>query len=611
MPCPLVAADAEDVCLDVTRSVTGRTWRLRPADDRLAQALAQSRALPEILGRVLAARGVTPDRLDPYLTPTLRHWLPDPSRLKDMDRACERLARALEAGEPIAIFADYDVDGATSAALLGRFLRHVGTDPTIYVPDRRTEGYGPNTKAMHSLRGQGVRVVVTVDCGTLSFEPLAAAAAAGLDVIVLDHHSAEPQLPQAVAVVNPNRLDDTTGLGHLCAAGVTFLTLVGLNRRLRAGGWYRSRPEPDLMAWLDLVAVGTVCDIAPLTGLNRALVCQGLKVLARRGNPGLAALADVGRLSEKPDAGHLGFLIGPRLNAGGRVGSADLGARLLLTEDTAEAAAMAERLDACNTERRALESAAYRAATEQLGTDDPGPVVFAASDDWHPGVTGLVASRLGNRYHRPACAVALDGDEGKGSGRSVPGIDLGATVIAAKQAGLLRHGGGHPMAAGFTVARNRLAELKTFLADRVGRTPAFQTLAPALDLDGVLSSGAATINLVEILDRLGPYGAGNPEPRFALPAVRVVRADVVGGQHVRCILSGSDGGRLKGIAFRALDGALGRTLLQAGGRPLHLAGTLRPDTWNGRSDAQLLIDDAAALLDTANPNAEPRPRESP
>ncbi len=415
----------------------------------------------------MAARGITLETVDDFLTPTLRGLMPNPSTLTDMDKAAARLVRAVVGDESVAVFGDYDVDGATSAALLYRYLSAVSKPPRLYIPDRITEGYGPNAPALLRLHQEGARLVVTVDCGATAYQPLAAAAAAGLDVIVLDHHATEAELPQATAVVNPNRIDDRSGQGTLCAAGVTFLTVVALNRALRQAGWFRERPEPDLLGWLDLVALGTVCDVVPLIGLNRAFVAQGLKVMARRANVGLTALSDVAGLNTPPEAYHAGFVLGPRVNAGGRVGTADLGTRLLTTENPSEAQGLARRLDDLNSERRQIEVTVLDAALAQIGDGDPGDVVFVAGTDWHAGVIGIVASRLMERYRRPACVVSLTDGVGKGSGRSVRGVDLGAAVIAARQAGLLVSGGGHRMAAGFTVTSERIGDLRTFLRRRV------------------------------------------------------------------------------------------------------------------------------------------------
>jgi single-stranded-DNA-specific exonuclease len=586
----------DDSFLGVERSLTGRRWRARLTDDRAALALAQRLGVPEIVGRVLAARGVALDDADDFLNPTLRRLLPDPASLRDMDKAAARLVRAVTGGEQIAVFGDYDVDGATSSALLARFFAAVGVPLRIYIPDRLAEGYGPNAPALLRLHEEGIGLVVTVDCGITAFEPLEAAAQTGLDVIVVDHHVAEPRLPAAAAVVNPNRLDDDSSQGQLAAVGVVFLLAVAVNRDLRAAGWYGAgRAEPDLLQWLDLVALGTVCDQVPLVGLNRALVAQGLRVMARRGNAGLAALADVGRVQERPGAYHLGFVIGPRVNAGGRVGEAVLGAQLLATADVAEAAQLAERLDGYNRERQVIEAAVLEAALAQTEAGDAaaGPVVFAVGDDWHPGVIGIVASRLTERFNRPACVVSLAGGVGKGSGRSVPGVALGPAVIAARQAGLLVNGGGHAMAAGFTVAPERLPALRDFLAERFADQVPADGLVPSLAIDAALQPTAATPELLALLEQAGPYGAGHPTPRFAVSAARITHAAVVGEHHVRCVLTGAGGGRLNAIAFRAMDGALGPALLQSGGLPLHLAGRLRPDNWRGRDGVQLIVEDAA------------------
>ncbi len=582
--------------LGVARSVGGRRWRSRLADARAGLALAQRLDVPEIVGRVLAARGVAAEDAEGFLNPTLRAALPDPSRIADMDAAVGRLVRAVRGGETIAVFGDYDVDGATAAALLKRYLDAAGAAATrIYVPDRMSEGYGPNAPALMRLAAEGAGVVVTVDCGISAFESLAAAAAAGIDVIVVDHHVAEPRLPKALAVVDPNRLDDTSGCGELAAVGVAFMLVVGLNRALREAGWFESRAEPDPRRWLDLVALGTVCDMVPLTGVNRALVRQGLKVMAGRTNAGLAALADAAGVRERPGTYHAAFILGPRINAGGRVGRSDLGARLLTTDDAGEAAALAARLDELNTERRAIEAVVEAAALGQVGeaADAPGPVLFVAGEGWHPGVVGIVASRLVQRHHRPAVVVALSEGVGKGSARSIPGVDIGAAVIAARQAGLLINGGGHPAAAGLTVAADGVAKLRDFLAARLGASVAENTADPSLGLDGVIAVGAATPELVDLLGRVGPFGVGNAEPRFAVAGSRVVRADVVGERHVRCVLAGDGGGRLDAIAFRSVATPVGAALLNASGAALHVAGHLHANTWRGRERVQLFIDDVA------------------
>jgi len=582
--------------LGVERSITGKRWRLRLDDDRPAMALAQATGLPEIVARVLAGRGIDAAAVDGFLEPRLRDQLPDPEHLRDMGKAAERLAGAIAAGEEVAVFGDYDVDGATSAALLVRFVRAAGGRIRAYIPDRLREGYGPNATALQRLKREGAAVVVTVDCGVSAHAALGEAAAAGVEVIVVDHHLAEPRLPAALAVVNPNRLDETSPHRQLAAVGVTFLLAVAINRRLRARGWYGDHTEPDLFALLDLVALGTVCDVVPLNGLNRALVVQGLKVLARRGNCGIAALADVARLDGPCEAYHLGFILGPRVNAGGRVGESELGARLLGTDDPAEARGIAERLDAYNRERQTIEA---RVLDDALALAEPqaaggAPMICVAGRDWHPGVIGIVAGRLRERFERPTLVIAFDGETGRGSGRSANGVDLGAAVIAARQSGLLINGGGHANAAGLTVERGKFDALRNFLNQRVGEQVTGEGLRPSLTLDGVLTLAAATPELAAALARVGPFGVGNPEPRFAFPGVRVARADIVGESHIRCILTDDRGGRLSGIAFRAVGTALDEALRNGGGAAVHLAGRLRADAWRGAPRVQVQIEDAAA-----------------
>jgi single-stranded-DNA-specific exonuclease len=584
--------------LSVERSFTGKRWTAREADARTTLALAQRLEVPEIIGRVLAARGVGLDDAPRFLNPTLREMLPDPSSFRDMDRAAERLVTAITSGEKIAVFGDYDVDGASATALLARFFAAIGRDILVYVPDRRTEGYGPNAGAMRKLREAGATVVVTVDCGTTAFEPLAAAAECGLDVIVIDHHTGEARLPQAFAVVNPNRLDESGVHGELAACGVAFLLLVALNRSLRNAHWYgEGHPAPDLIRFLDLVALGTVCDVVPLTGANRALVAQGLKVMAQRGNAGLAALADIAGLAERPDCYHAGFVLGPRVNASGRLGDCGLGARLLATDDAAEARALALRLDGYNGERREIEAAVLAAALADAEKQvaSGANVILVAGRGWHPGVIGIVAGRLRERFDRPSLVVGIDDGIGRGSGRSVPGVALGPAVIAAAQAGILINGGGHAMAAGFTVAEERIGALREFLETRVNESIGGALPLATLSLDGALAPEGASRDLCDLLERIAPFGPGNPRPRFGFAAVRVAYAEPVGqGGHVRCRLSAATGGpQLTGIAFRAADGELGRALLEARGGALHVAGYLRADDWQGRAAAQLVIEDAA------------------
>lgn len=588
--------------LGVERSVCGRRWRAPPVVDAAAADIAMRLQLPEIVARLLATRGIGLAEAPQFLSPRLREQLPDPVHLKDMAPAVGRLVRAVREHEKIVVFGDYDVDGATSAALLLRFFAAVGADASVYVPDRLREGYGPNAPALLRLKEAGAGVVVTVDCGATAHEPLQAAAAAGLDVIVVDHHVSEPLLPQALALINPNRLDDDSPHGALAAVGVAYLLVVALNRALRADGWYAARPEPDLLQWLDLVALGTVCDVVPLAGLNRALVAQGLRVARRLANPGLQALAAIGGIKEPLDAYHLGFVLGPRVNAGGRVGMADLGARLLSTDDPGLAADLANRLDAYNRERREIEARTLEEAIAVVEAAPQSPaLVFAAAEGWHPGVIGIVAARLKERYERPACVVALADGVGKGSGRSVAGLALGPAVIAARQAGLLINGGGHAMAAGFTVAASRVEALREFLAERLGDGLERERLVPELPIDAALSAGGATGGLIEHVERLAPFGAANPEPRFAFPGILAASVEAVGTGHLRVSLAdpvaaGAGGpARLKAIAFRAADSPLGAFLEAARGRAIHLAGHLRRDSYRGGDAVQLVIDDAAPI----------------
>src|SRR5436190_5647972 len=583
--------------LGVERSVCGRRWRTREPDPGLADAIAQRHGLPEIVGRLLAQRGVGIDEAPGFLAPRLRDQLPDPLHLRDMDRAVARLLRAVRNGEPIVVFGDYDVDGATSAALLLRFFASVGAHAAVDVPDRMREGYGPNAPALLRLKAEGAAVVVTVDCGATAHEPLAAAAQAGLDVIVIDHHVTEPLLPPALALVNPNRLDEESPHGVLAAVGVAFLLVVALNRALREAGWYRDRIEPDLLQWLDLVALGTVCDVVPLSGVNRALVAQGLRVMRRAANPGLKALAAVAAKNGPIDAYQLGFVLGPRINAGGRIGAADLGARLLSTDDPTLAAELAQRLDGYNRERREIEARTLQAAIALVeSTPQPPALVFAAAEGWHPGVIGIVAARLKERYERPACVVALVDGFGKGSGRSVPGLALGPAVIAARQAGLLINGGGHAMAAGFTVAEDKLDQLREFLVDRLGDGFASERLVPELAIDGALSVAATQSGIIDHISALAPFGAANPEPRFAFPGVQLAFVEPVGTGHLRCTLADPIGpARLKAIAFRVAETPLGEFLAASRGRAIHVAGHLRRDDYRGGDAVQLMIDDAAPV----------------
>ncbi len=576
--------------LHVENSLTGRRW-IGPTPElgRLAEAMEQATRLPLALCQILAKRGVGPDDAPAFLAPVLRDLLPDPASLRDMARAAARFLVALKARQRIAIFADYDVDGGSSAALLLIWLRAMGHRATLYIPDRIDEGYGPNVPAMADL-ARAHDLILCVDCGTLSHEPIAAAN--GCDVIVLDHHLGGETLPPAYAVVNPNRQDEDGSLAHLCAASVVFLMLVEANRALRAAGIQ----GPDLMALLDLVALATVADVAPLIGVNRALVRQGLKVMARRERIGLTALADVARMDQAPTPYHLGFLLGPRVNAGGRIGQADLGARLLATDDPNEAAALAARLDALNDERREIEAAVRAAALAQAEARGmAGPLVWAAGDGWHPGVVGIVAARLKEAANRPAVVIGFDGDQGKGSARSVSGVDLGAAVHRLAQEGLIEKGGGHKMAAGLSLSRAQLEPAMTRLTDLLARQGAGIGGPADLALDGILMPAAATAGLIEQLDGAGPFGAAAPTPRFAFPAMIVRAPRRIGETHLRFTLA--DGAHsLEAIAFGAFDSPLGPALLAAQGR-FHLAGRLEINHFNGRSKPQLRLEDAARSSD--------------
>lgn len=591
--------------LGVTRSALGRPWRdrLDPVGLGRAQALSQLEDIPDILARLLAGRGVEPSEAAGFLEPKLRDLMPDPATLVGMDAAASRLARAVIAQERVAIFGDYDVDGACSAALLAGFLADAGARPRIHIPDRLIEGYGPNSEAIRMLAGEGATLLVTVDCGTTSHEPLAEAVRLGLDVVVLDHHQAPERLPDVEALVNPNRQDDLSGLGHLCAAGVVFLTLVAARGALRRQGfWARRGSEPDLLAALDLVALATVADVVPLRGLNRAFVRQGLAMLRGRTRPGLAALMDVAGLDGPVQPWHLGFLLGPRINAGGRIGDAGLGARLLMTEDEVEAKTIAAELNRLNQERQEIEKQAVLEATSQadhaLMLNADLPVLLAGSADWHPGIVGLVAARLKERFRRPAFALALNGEGGAtGSGRSVAGVDLGRAVREAVKAGLAIKGGGHAMAAGVTLGAGQSAGFHAFLSEKLSAQVAAASESEALLVDAALSAGGANPRLLAEIDKAGPFGAGSPEPVFVFPAHRLVEAAEIGsGGHVRIKLRSGDGASVGGIAFRVAQEPLGRALLAARGNSVHLAATLTLNRWGGNETAELRV------LDMALPN---------
>ena len=575
--------------LGVESSLTGRRWVGPSIDiDRAAEALEQATSLPRAVCQLLARRGIGTQEAESFLAPALRDLLPDPRGLKDMEKAATRFLKAAKSGEKIAVFADYDVDGGSSAALLLTWLRTMNRDATLYVPDRIDEGYGPNEEAMSQLASQH-DLIVCVDCGTLSHDPIAAANAA--DVVVLDHHLGGETLPDCHAIVNPNRQDETGDLAHLCAAAVVFLMLVEVNRQLREDG----SQGPDLMAMLDLVALATVADVAPLIGVNRALVRQGLKVMARRDRPGIVALSDISRMDTAPNSYHLGFLLGPRVNAGGRIGKADLGARLLSTPDIHEAKAMAERLDQLNTERRDIEAsvrAAAMAQAEERGLD--APLVWAAGENWHPGVVGIVASRLKEATNRPAIVIGFDEDGiGKGSGRSVSGIDLGASIQRLASEGLLVKGGGHKMAAGLTVEREKLKPAMSRLSELLAQQGVDRIGPSDLKLDGMLMPGAASIDLVSQLETAGPFGASAPAPRFAFPEVEIRFAKRIGDSHLKVTFGDGLNARLEAICFGAFDTDLGPALENHKGARFHLAGRLDINTWGGRQTVQLRLEDAA------------------
>jgi single-stranded-DNA-specific exonuclease len=597
---PLNSGVDESLTLDrfflgVERSALGRPWRERldAAGQARAAAIGQIHGQSDLLARVLAGRGVTPQDAELYLDPTLRRLMPDPSSLRDMDAAAERLAAAIEAGTTIAIFGDYDVDGAASSALLGEFLTAAGTPHMVRIPDRIFEGYGPNVKAIGELAEAGAELLVCVDCGTTSHAPLAEAGKLGLDVIVLDHHQAPEILPEAI-VVNPNRQDDLSGLGQICAAGVVFMTLVATNRLLRAREfWNEARPEPDLRLGLDLVALATVADVAPLTGLNRAFVIKGLALMRARGRPGLTALFDVAGANGPPNPYHLGFLIGPRTNTGGRIGDAALGAKLLAMRDDMEARRIAEQLHRLNKERQTVEAAMLEAASAEAARDAEGAAIIVAGENWHQGVVGLVAARLKEKFRRPAFAIAFDGSIGTGSGRSIPGIDLGKVVRLAVESGLLVKGGGHAMAAGITIARDKLDAFRGFLEMSLAEKVAAAQAKEALAIDAALTASGANSALYAALERAGPFGAGNPEPIFAFPAHRLVDVMPVGEGHLRWRAEAGDGASLEGIVFRAVGEPLGEALRAARGECVHLAGSLSLDRWNGREKIKLRLLDLA------------------
>jgi single-stranded-DNA-specific exonuclease len=588
--------------LDVERSIGGRRWMPRLQDERLAQAIAERHELPEILGRVMAARGVGLDEAEAFLNPTIRSLMPLPAALKDMEKGATRLVEAIIAQTRIGIISDYDVDGVSSAAIFQLFLRAVGSDAIIHVPDRLTEGYGPSEHAVKLLKEQGCALLLTLDCGVLAHDPLAHAAELGMETIIVDHHQAGEILPEAHAVINPNRQDDVSGFGYLCAAGVVMILIATVNKLLRAKGWYsETRPEPNMLQWLELVALATVCDVVPLKGLNRAYVTQGLKIMSRRENLGLAMLSDIARLKRSPDVYALGFVLGPRLNAAGRIGHADLALELLTTRDKGRANQLSQELEQLNRQRQAIELRVVDAAAIQaeaaLGKEHRSSVIVVTNDAWHPGVVGLAAARLKERYQLPSFVLASNPKSGlaSGSGRSIAGVDIGSATRAALEAGVIVKGGGHAMAAGLTVEIAKLAELRSFLEEKLG-SEVSNAAENSLAIDGALTASGATLDLIELLEQAGPYGSAHPAPVFAFPAHKVVYADPAGSDHIRCTLASADGTRIKAIAFRAMGTELGEVLLTERKLPLHFAGRLTIDEWGTKRVPSLQIEDIAHVL---------------
>lgn len=592
-----MAVETIDQTVIATSSASGRKWLLKQYDERTSLALVQKFALPEITARILAARGITPDNAKNFLNPLLKNYLPDPSHLLDMDIAAERLSAAVIESENLVIFGDYDVDGATSSALLKRYFGMVGLETKIYIPDRIEEGYGPSIEAFQELKTGGADIIITVDCGTASFEPISHANNSGLEVIVIDHHLGADILPEAVAVVNPNRMDEITEHKNLAAVGICFLLAVAINRVLRKKGWFSHRPEPDLMQLLDLVAVGTICDVMSLTGLNRAFVTQGLKILAKRKNLGLSILGDVGKMNSLPNVYHSGFILGPRINAGGRIGKSDLGARLLSTFDQVEAQQIALELDKLNSERRTIETLILEEAIIQTKMNaEDGAVIFASGEGWHPGVIGIIASRLKEKYDKPAAVISLGGGIGKGSGRSVNGVNLGAAITSARMEGLLLKGGGHMMAAGFTVEEKRLNDFVNFINQSLRSQYEIYRQDKGVNIDAVINLTAINDELVKSIEKIGPFGNGNPEPKFVIKNVRVLKSDKIGENHLACIISegvpsSSNAGKIRSVAFNCIGTTLGDMLTSSYGKDIHISGYIRTNNFTGKPE--FLLNDAA------------------
>ena len=579
-------------------SIGGRRWSQKLNEgietERLVYTIVQRYDLPEIIARLLVARDVSLEEVNRFLNPKIRDIMPDPSSLMDMDVAVDRLLKAISDNELIGLFADYDVDGATSSALLKMYLNALNIRNELYIPDRVKDGYGPNKQGLEYLKAKGASVILTLDCGILAFDVLDDFNLQGGEVIVIDHHMAEPKLPKAIAVVNPNRLDDQSDLGNLAAVGVVFLLLVALTRRLRKVGWFSKKTEPDLLQWLDLVAIGTICDVVELKGLNRAFVAQGLKVMALQKNIGVKALREVARVNSKPNSYQVGFTLGPRINAAGRVGEAVLGARLLSCDDEIYAMNTSNLLDEQNKVRQEIESSVLEQALSFLNEENENEnVIVVAADNWHPGVIGIVAARLREKFNKPACVVSIQNGIGKGSGRSVSGWDMGSAIIGAVQSGLLKGGGGHKMAAGFSVSSDKVCQLKHYLNDHFNRSVVEADTVASLPIDGLITLAAVKEELLDLLERLEPFGAGNPEPRFVIPSLEVKYATVVGDQHIKCRFAEKSSSEINGICFRAVGTKIGDVLLKQSGLQIHVAGKIRKNLWQGRASLQIIVDDIA------------------
>ena len=580
---------------DAQKSLSGCIWRAVPCDERQAEAIAQKYNLSSVVATIIAERGIPLDSVPSFLEPKLQTLMPDPSVMNDVNKAAAKLAQAIIDNKKIGIIGDYDVDGATASSVLRLFLESVGIETVVHIPER-DEGYGPSQLAFEKFSALGIDLVVTVDCGTAAFDILTDATAKGFAVIVLDHHEAEVKLPDVYAVVNPKRLDEENDypyLKYMAAVGVVFMTVVAINRELRKLGFYQTHTEPQLLQWLDLVALGTVCDVVPLIGLNRAFVKQGLKIMSQRGNIGIKALMDISGVAESPSAFHLGYVLGPRINAGGRVGDAFLGNQLLCSHSETEAASIASKLNEFNTQRKDIENYVLTEAIEMIEkAPSDYPIAFVAGKNWHQGVVGIVAGKLKERYNLPSFVMSIEEDEVKGSARSIPLVDLGALIISAKEKGILTKGGGHTMAAGYSLNEDKIEEFRKFVGEYVKTKLGNETITPVLEYDAAISLSGATFDLAESLSLLEPFGAGNSEPKLVIKNVRFKKAGIIGSGHVRCFLSSDFGDSLKAIAFRAADNELGTVMLNAHNEVFDVLGTLRRDTWMGKSNVQFIIEDA-------------------